>query len=121
MTNAISLHGRVPVKASARKALPALVSLLDPDADDIVAIKEDVLTVHIGSCDVPAGFHATACKAVSDFCEKHAAQGAIFDYDGSALVVGPSARARKDAHAAYLISRIEALTAELKGLMASPG
>lgn len=121
MTTSISLHGRVPVKASARRALPALVSVLDPDSDDVITIDKDILTVHIGSCDVPAGFHATACKAISDFCEKHAAAGAIFDYDGSALVVGPSAQAKKDAHASYLIARIEALTAELKGLMSRVG
>ena len=120
MTNAISLHGRVPVKASARRALPALVSVLDPDSDDIITIDKDILTVNIGSCDVPAGFHATACRAISEFCEKHAAEGAIFDYDGSHLVVGPSAQAKKDAHAAYLVARIEALTAELKNLIGSP-
>lgn len=120
MTTTISLHGRVAVKASARRALPALVSVLDPDADDVITIDQDVLTVNIGSCDVPAGFHATACKAIADFCEQHAAAGAIFDYDGSTLVVGPSTRAKRDAHASYLISRIEALTTELKNLMSKP-
>ena len=117
---AISLHGSVPVKPSAKRALPALVTALDPDHDDIITIKDDVLTVNIGSCDVPAGFHATACKAIQDFCEKHAANGAIFDYDGSALVVGPDSRAKKDAHAAYLVSRIRALSEELEHLMARP-
>lgn len=116
----ISLHGSVAVKASARKALPALVSVLDPDADDVIVITDDVLTVNIGSCDVPAGFHATACKAITEFCEKHAANGAVFDYDGSALLVGPGSRAKKDAHAAYLIGRIRALSEELENLMKSP-
>lgn len=109
----ISLHGRVPVKPAARKALSKLIDVLQPDSDDVVAIDNDVLNVQIGNCDAPRGFHQTACRAVSEFCEKYATAGAVFDFDGSSLVVGPGAQARKDAHAAYLIGRIQALTAEL--------
>lgn len=109
----ISLHGRVPVKPAARKALSKLIDVLQPDSDDVVAIDNDVLNVQIGNCDAPRGFHQTACKAVSEFCEKYATAGAVFDFDGSSLVVGPGTQARKDAHAAYLIGRIQALTTEL--------
>lgn len=113
----ISLHGRVPVKPAARKALGKLVDQLQPDHDDLVAIEEDVLTVQIGNCDAPRGFHQTACKAVSEFCEKYATAGAVFDFDGSTLVVGPGSQARKNAHAAHLVARIQALTAELEELV----
>lgn len=109
----ISLHGRVAVKPTARKALSKLIDVLQPDSDDVVAIDNDVLNVQVGNCDAPRGFHETACKAVSDFCEKYATAGAVFDFDGSSLVVGPGPQARKDAHAAYLVGRIQALTAEL--------
>ena len=109
----ISLHGRVPVKPTARKALSKLIDVLQPDSDDVVAIDNDILNVQVGNCDAPRGFHETACKAVSDFCEKYATAGAVFDFDGSSLVVGPGPQARKDAHAAYLVGRIQALTAEL--------
>lgn len=109
----ISLHGCVTVKPAARKALSKLVAQLQPDHDDVVTIEDDVLTVHIGNCDAPRGFHETACRAVSDFCEKYATAGAVFDFDGSSLVVGPGGQAKKDAHAAHLVARIQALTAEL--------
>jgi len=109
----ISLHGRVAVKPAARKALPKLIDVLQPDSDDIVAIENDILNVQVGNCDAPRGFHQTACNAVADFCEKYATAGAVFDFDGSSLVVGPGGQAKKDAHAAYLVGRIQALTAEL--------
>lgn len=109
----ISLHGRVPVKPAARKALPKLIDLLQPDRDDIISIEDNVLNVQVGNCDAPRGFHETACKAVSEFCEKYATAGAVFDFDGSSLVVGPGGQAKKDAHAAHLVARIQALTAEL--------
>lgn len=109
----ISLHGRVAVKPAARKALPRLVALLQPDRDDLVAIEDNVLTVHIGNCDAPRGFHQTVCKAVCAFCDKYATQGAVFDFDGSTLLVGPGEQARKQAHAAHLVARIQALAAEL--------
>jgi len=109
----ISLHGRVPVKPAARKALSRLVDVLQPDSDDVVAIEDDVLNVQIGHCDAPRGFHQTACNAVLEFCEQYASAGAVFDFDGSALVVGPGRQAKKDAHAAHLVARIQALTSEL--------
>ena len=109
----ISLHGRVPVKPAARKALSRLLAQLQPDHDDLVAIEDDVLIVHIGNCDAPNGFHETACRAVSEFCEKYATSGAVFDFDGSTMVVGPGEQVRKDAHAAHLVARIQALTSEL--------
>lgn len=115
----ISLHGRVPVKPAALKALSKLVDLLEPDSDDVVAIEDDVLNVQIGNCDAPRGFHQTACQAISAFCEKYATAGAVFDFDGSTLVVGPDGQAKKNAHAAHLLARIEALTGELKGVLAS--
>ena len=109
----ISLHGRVPVKPAARKALSKLVELLQPDSDDVVTIEDDVLNIQIGNCDAPRGFHHTACLAVTEFCEKYATAGAVFDFDGSSLVVGPGDQAKKDAHAAHLVARIQALTSEL--------
>lgn len=112
--SSISLHGRVAVKPAATKALGKLIGTLEPDHDDVVAIADGVLVIHIGNCDSPAGFHEVACKAVSEFCAKYATEGAVFDFDGSTLVVGPGGQARKDAHAAYLTSRIQALTSELE-------
>lgn len=109
----ISLHGRVAVKPGARKALPKLRAVLQPDGDDVLSIENDILTVHIGDCDAPRGFHQTACRAVADFCEKYATVGAVFDVDGSALVVGPGGQAKKQAHAAHLVASIQALAAEL--------
>ena len=109
----ISLHGRVPVKPAAQKSLKTLIATLQPDSDDVVAIEQGVLNIQIGNCDAPNGFHEIACQAVAAFCEKYATAGAVFDFDGSALVVGPGAQAKKDAHAAHLVSRIEALTSEL--------
>ena len=116
----ISLHGRVPVKPTARKALSKLIDVLQPDSDDVVEIEDDVLSVQVGNCDAPRGFHETACRAVSEFCEKFATAGAVFDFDGSSLVVGPGAQARKDAHAAYLVGRIQALSAELDRVIRAP-
>lgn len=116
----ISLHGRVPVKPTARKALSKLIDVLQPDSDDVVAIEDDVLNIQVGNCDAPRGFHDTACRAVSEFCEKFATAGAVFDFDGSSLVVGPGAQARKDAHASYLVGRIQALSAELDRVIRTP-
>lgn len=115
--SSISLHGRVPVKAAARKSLNKLISTLQPDSDDVIVIEEGILNVQIGNCDAPSGFHELACNAVTEFCEKHATAGAVFDFDGSALVVGPGAQAKKDAHAAYLLGRIQGLTAELERVL----
>ena len=117
MTSSISLHGRVPVKATAKRALKRLVDTLQPDGNDKVAIEDGVLIIDVGNCDAPNGFHEVACQAVSDFCAQHATAGAIFDFDGSALVVGPTEQARKDAHAAYLVARIRALTDELERVL----
>ena len=116
----ISLHGRVPVKPGARKALSKLVAVLQPDSDDVVAIEDDILNVQIGNCDAPRGFHQMACQAVSEFCEKYATAGAVFDFDGSSLVVGPGGQAKKSAHAAHLVARIAALTSELEGVLKAP-
>ena len=113
----ISLHGRVPVKPAAHKALSKLVEVLQPDSDDVVSIEDDVLNVQIGNCDAPRGFHQTACLAVTEFCEKYATAGAVFDFDGSSLVVGPGEQAKKNAHAAHLVARIAALTSELEGVL----
>jgi hypothetical protein len=117
--NSISLHGKVAVKPSARKALSKLAATLQPDNDDIIKIEDNILIIHIGNCDAPSGFHETACNAVSEFCEKHAAAGAVFDLDGSTLVVGPGPQAKKDAHAAHLLRRIQGLTSELERVLAS--
>ena len=116
--DSISLQGRVAVKSSASKALGKLSAQLQPDSNDFVAIEDGVLVIDIGHCDAPTGFHAVACKAVSDFCDKYATAGAVFDIDGSTLVVGPGAQARKDAHAAHLLARIKALTLELERVLA---
>ncbi len=113
----ISLHGRVPVKPAARKALSKLVEVLQPDSDDVVSIEDNVLNVQIGNCDAPRGFHQTACKAVAEFCEQYATAGAVFDFDGSSLVVGPGCQAKKEAHAAHLVERIAALTSELQQVL----
>ena len=115
----ISLHGRVPVKAAARTSLKKLITTLQPDRDDVVAIEDGVLSVQLGNCDAPSGFHEVACRAVSEFCEKYATAGAVFDFDGSALIVGPGGQAKKDAHAAYLVGRIQALTSELDRVLKS--
>ncbi|MES2898429.1 MAG: hypothetical protein V4723_01815 [Pseudomonadota bacterium] len=109
----IVLHGRVAVKPAANKALGKLISTLQPDSDDIVEIQNNILTIHIGNCDAPRGFHDIACKAVCSFCEQYATSGAVFDLDGTALLVGPDSRARQQAHAAHLVARIQALTSEL--------
>lgn len=111
--SSISLHGKVAVKPAAKKALGKLVAQLQPDSDDVVAIDNNVLIIHIGNCDAPSGFHQVVGKAVCEFCEEYATEGAVFDFDGSTMVVGPGAQAKKTAHAAHLVARIQALTAEL--------
>jgi hypothetical protein len=111
--SSISLHGRVAVKPAAKKALGKLVDTLQPDSDDVVAIDDNVLIIHVGNCDAPSGFHEVACKAVCEFCEKFATEGAVFDFDGSTMIVGPGEQAKKQAHAAHLVARIQALTSEL--------
>ena len=115
----ISLYGRVPVKPSAQKSLKTLIATLQPDSDDVIAIEQGILNIQIGNCDAPSGFHAIACNAVAAFCEKYATAGAVFDFDGSALVVGPDPQARKDAHASYLSDRIRALKSELERVLKS--
>ncbi len=115
--DSISLKGRVAVKAAANKALGQLSKQLQPDRNDVIAIEDGVLILDIGQCDAPSGFHEVACKAVSDFCDKYATAGAVFDIDGSTLVVGPGPQAKKDAHAAHLLARIKALTAELERVL----
>ena len=113
-----TLTGSVAVRPTAKPALPALIATLDPDHDDIIRIDQGVLHVKIDSCDVPSGFHATVSQALTDFCEKHASAAAVFDYDGATMVVGPSAQARKDAHVAWLASRINALSEQLTQVLA---
>ena len=115
----ISLHGTVAVKPAAQRALKKLSDVLQPDSNDVIAIANGILNVQIGNCDAPTGFHDIACKAVIEFCEKYATAGAVFDFDGSALVVGPGVQAKKDAHAAHLVARIQALTAELDRVLRS--
>ena len=116
----LALHGRLAVRASARTALPALIKALDPDRDDIVRIVDDVLEIKLDRCDEPAGFHAIACKLLADFGERHGTAAAVFDYDGTTVVVGPSAQQRKEVHVAYLASRIQALSEELTQVLARP-
>ena len=115
----ISLHGRVAVKPAAQKSLKTLIATLQPDSDDVIAIEQGILHIQIGNCDAPSGFHEVACNAVAAFCEKYATAGAVFDFDGSALVVGPGPQARRDAHASYLVGRIQALTSELDRVLSS--
>jgi hypothetical protein len=115
----ISLHGRVAVKPGAHRSLKTLIATLQPDSDDVIAIEQGILNIQIGNCDAPSGFHEIACNAVAAFCEKYATAGAVFDFDGSALVVGPGPQARKAAHASYLAGRIHALTSELERVLKS--
>lgn len=115
----ISLHGKVAVKPAAQKALKTLTEVLQPDSDDVIAIDNGILNIQIGNCDVPTGYHDIACKAVIEFCEQYATAGAVFDFDGSTLVVGPGSQAKKDAHAAHLLGRIQALTSELDRVLRS--
>ncbi|MBC7685404.1 MAG: hypothetical protein H7176_09270 [Bdellovibrionales bacterium] len=115
----ISLHGKVAVKPAAHKALKKLADVLQPDSDDVIAIDDGILSVQIGNCDAPTGYHEIACKAVLAFCENYATAGAVFDFDGSTLVVGPGPQAKKDAHAAHLVGRIQALTSELERVLRS--
>lgn len=71
----IVLNGKVAVKPGANKALGKLVATLQQDSDDVVKIENDVLTIHIGNCEAPNGFHDIACKAVGDFCQQYATAG----------------------------------------------